>query len=153
MRLFALLLAALLLAGPAVAQRDNNVHFRASDLDVQEWIKRLENPTRDVIAHRAGVIAALGLKPGQHVADVGAGTGPYMEGIARAVGPGGHYYGVDIAPGFIFHMRNRAAEMGANYVQLTMGRSAAERPRRGFKTSRSFLTARTTPPCRRAVST
>jgi ubiquinone/menaquinone biosynthesis C-methylase UbiE len=127
MRTAAALLLTLLWTSVAIAQNghghDNNAQFRAPDVDVGKWVERLENPNRDVIAHRDGVIAALGLKPGQHVADVGAGTGPYMAGIARIVGAEGHYYGVDIAPAFIAHMRDRAAEAGLGNVTLIVSRS------------------------------
>lgn len=122
----ALLVFALALAGPAAAQsthsHDNNAQFRSVDADVEKWLKRLENPKRDVIAHRAGVIAALGLEPGQAVADVGAGTGAYMEGIARILGDAGRYYGVDISPAFIGHMRDRAEHAGLGNVTLIVGR-------------------------------
>ena len=89
---------------------DNNAQFKKHDLDVGKWVKRLENPDRDVIKHRDGVIAALNLKPGQHVADVGAGTGAYMAGVAAVVGETGRYLGVDISPGFVVHMRDRGGK-------------------------------------------
>lgn len=121
-----MLLVCLACAGPVTAQtthtHDNNTQFRSADVDIEKWVKRLENPKRDVIAHRAGVIAALNLTPGQSIADVGAGTGAYMEGIARIVGEAGRYYGVDISPAFVGHMRDRAAKAGLGNVTLIVGR-------------------------------
>lgn len=101
---------------------DHNAQFRALDLDVEMWRKRLENPDRDVIAHRDGVVSALRLKPGMAVADVGAGTGPYMEAIASAVGSDGHYFGVDIAPGFVAYMREKSVKAGLDNVTLVVSR-------------------------------
>lgn len=125
-RFAVLLVLAFAWTAPAAAQtdhsHDNNSQFRSADVDIQKWLKRLENPNRDVIAHRAGVIAALGLKPGQSVADVGAGTGAYMEGIAQILGDTGRYYGVDISPAFIGHMRDRAVHAGLGNVTLIVGR-------------------------------
>ncbi len=127
MRITVALLFALFWAIPAVAQtghsHDNNTQFQGTGVDVEQWIKRLENPERDVIAHRDGVIAALGLRPGQHVADVGAGTGAYMEAVSRAIGVNGRYYGVDISAAFVGHMRDRAAHAGLGNVTLIVGRT------------------------------
>lgn len=124
MKAVALVLSALVWAAPAFAQsvHDHNAQFRAHDLDVEAWVKRLENPERDVIAHLDGVVTALHLAPGMAVADIGAGTGPYMEPVARAVGPQGRYFGVDIAPGFLAHMRARAASAGLDNVTLVLSR-------------------------------
>ncbi|MFQ3596156.1 MAG: methyltransferase domain-containing protein [Sphingomonadaceae bacterium] len=71
----------------------------------------LEDPARGVIANRPAILAALDLKPGLTVADIGAGTGAFMEGIARAVGPRGRYFGVDIDRDYVATMQGRAARL------------------------------------------
>lgn len=101
---------------------DHNAQFQKADLDVEMWLGRLENPDRDVIVHRDAVIAALGLERGQHIADIGAGTGAYMTGIARIVGATGRYYGVDIAPALVGFMRDRAVKAGLENVTLVVSR-------------------------------
>ena len=71
MRVFTAVLALFLCATIAGAQtshdhsvgHDNNAGFRQQDVDIRKWLKRLENPERDVIKHRDGVIAALKLSP------------------------------------------------------------------------------------------
>lgn len=104
------------------SNHDHNAQFQKSQIDVEMWLQRLENPKRDVIAHRAKVIEALGIQQGQHVADVGAGTGAYMVPIARMVGENGRYFGVDIAPSFVGYMRDRAIKAGINNVTLVVSR-------------------------------
>lgn len=106
-----------------VNTNEQNAQFETADLDVGMWLGRLEDPDRDVIKHRDSVLAALRFKAGQHVADIGAGTGAYMEGISRIVGENGRYYGVDIAPAFAGYMRDRAAKAGLDNVTLVVSRT------------------------------
>jgi ubiquinone/menaquinone biosynthesis C-methylase UbiE len=72
----------------------------------------LESPERGVIARRAEIVSALELRPGQSVADIGAGTGAFMEPIARAVGPEGTYIGIDIDPDYVRMMSDRLRRLG-----------------------------------------
>ncbi len=53
----------------------------------------------------ARVIAALGLRPGQRVADVGAGLGYLTFRLADAVGPAGHVVATDIDDGALAKLR------------------------------------------------
>lgn len=87
-----------------------NKRFLDPELDVERWQKTVEGESREVYASRKEVIAALQIKPGQSVADVGAGTGFYLKEFAKAVGPKGHAYGVDISPRFLEHMRKMVAK-------------------------------------------
>ena len=68
-------------------------------------------------AAREKVAAAVGLKPGMVVADVGAGTGLFTRLFAKAVGPTGQVYAVDIAPKFLEHVR--ATSRGAGLRNVT----------------------------------
>src|SRR3954466_13376239 len=58
-----------------------------------EW---LERPERQEEERTDLLIEALKLKPGEMVADIGAGTGYISEKMARRIVPGGVVYGVDI---------------------------------------------------------
>jgi FkbM family methyltransferase len=51
------------------------------------------------------------------VADVGAGTGLFTRIFARAVGPKGTVYAVDIAPRFIEHIEKTCKEKGLKHVR------------------------------------
>jgi ubiquinone/menaquinone biosynthesis C-methylase UbiE len=88
----------------------------------EEWIKTLESPDRIAGLKINETIAALKLKPGQTVADVGAGTGIFSIPLGSAVKPGGKVYAVDIDQAFIHHIDEKAAEVGlTNVVQGVLG--------------------------------
>jgi ubiquinone/menaquinone biosynthesis C-methylase UbiE len=65
--------------------------------DVPEFVERFEREGRDAFDHRQDVVAALGLKEGMAVADVGAGTGLFTRMFSPLVGPKGKVYAVDIS--------------------------------------------------------
>ena len=54
-----------------------NDNFLATDLDVSQWVERFEREGREVYDHRMEVLKAIALKPGDKIADIGAGTGLY----------------------------------------------------------------------------
>jgi cyclopropane fatty-acyl-phospholipid synthase-like methyltransferase len=100
-----------------------NQRWAAPDVDVADWVARFEAPGRDVIANRDAIVAALCLRPGQMVADVGAGTGAYLAPLARAVGPDGQLFAVDISAAFVAHMAARAGKEGLANVSVILGRT------------------------------
>ncbi|MHC5210815.1 MAG: class I SAM-dependent methyltransferase [Planctomycetota bacterium] len=100
-----------------VVPHELNERFLDPDLDVEQFVERFEGESREVAVHREAIAATLGLSPGQRVADVGAGTGLFLEPLARAVGPEGTVYAVDISSGFVDHMRARAEAAGLTQVR------------------------------------
>jgi ubiquinone/menaquinone biosynthesis C-methylase UbiE len=98
-----------------------NDPYLAPDLKVTEWVQRFEGESREVFAHRHKIAAALDLKPGQNVADVGAGTGLYVPFLAGRVGKTGKVYAVDISPPFIAHITQKAKETGLSQVTAVLG--------------------------------
>lgn len=108
-----------------------NDSYLAPDLSVTEWVQRLEGESREVFVHRHRVSAALDLRPGQAVADVGAGTGLYVPFLASRVGSQGKVYAVDISRPFIEHIRQKAKESGLSQVEAVLGteRSTSLPPR------------------------
>jgi ubiquinone/menaquinone biosynthesis C-methylase UbiE len=87
-----------------------------------EGIARLDRPARKRDEPPEVLIAALGLQPGQLVADLGAGTGYYTFELARAVGPRGTVLAVEIEDAMLAALRKRAAELNATNVGLVRGR-------------------------------
>lgn len=57
--------------------------------------ERLDNPERHLWLPPADVIDALGVQPGQVIADVGAGTGYFTLPLSSAVGADGKVYAID----------------------------------------------------------
>jgi predicted methyltransferase/intracellular sulfur oxidation DsrE/DsrF family protein len=84
--------------------------------DVKEFQAKFEVESREVYAAREKIVAAVGLKPGTVVADVGAGTGLFTRLFAKAVGPSGQVYAVDIAPKFLEHVQKTSREAGLRNV-------------------------------------
>jgi predicted methyltransferase len=122
----ALVLAGSLAAGVAGAQEANvaptiNQTFKSADLDVKSWADRFTGESREVYNARAEVVKALALKPGEAIADVGAGTGLYTRLFAQAVGPMGRVYANDIAPRFLAFIAENAAKDGLKNVQTVQG--------------------------------
>lgn len=88
----------------------------------EEWTKTLEGPTRVAALKIDEVVAALRLKPGQTVADIGAGSGLLEVPLARAVGPKGRVYAEDIDAAFFPEILKRAADAKLTNVQTVLGK-------------------------------
>jgi len=101
------------LARPAAAQLANR--------SAEEWIKTLESKNRLESLKIYETLAALKLKPGMKVADIGAGTGVFTIPLAQAVKPGGTAYAVDIDQALLDHIAEKATEQGMTNVQVVLG--------------------------------
>jgi ubiquinone/menaquinone biosynthesis C-methylase UbiE len=102
----------------AGAKPEINADFRKPDMDVASWVQRFEAESREIAAHRDDIAAVLALKPGEAVADIGAGTGLFEEPFTHAVGAKGTVYAVDISPAFLDHLRQRAKDASWTQVQV-----------------------------------
>jgi ubiquinone/menaquinone biosynthesis C-methylase UbiE len=65
--------------------------------------------TPDVVEQRRQVIAALALKPGERVLDIGSGPGLLAAEMAAVVGPDGAVHGVDPSESMLAMARGRGA--------------------------------------------
>ncbi|MBD3675130.1 MAG: class I SAM-dependent methyltransferase [Planctomycetaceae bacterium] len=88
--------------------------------DVPKFIERFEREGRDVFDHQKEILAALALKPGMKVADVGAGTGLFTRQFSPRVGPCGKVYAVDISEEFTSHIKKTAKEQGLTNIQTVV---------------------------------
>jgi len=86
-----------------------------------DWIARLERPERIASLKIDYIISKLELKPGQVVADLGAGPGVISLPMAKAVAPNGKVYAVDIDQAFIDHIAMRAKERNVTNVTAILG--------------------------------
>ena len=93
--------------------------------DPKESAKSFDDPARDTWQLPDRVIAALNLKRGQIVADIGAGTGYFSIRLARSEAAP-TVYAVDIEPSMVSYLRERAAKEGLNNV--TAVQAAADQP-------------------------
>lgn len=76
---------------------------------LKRWV--YEGFGRDAWQHPEEVIQALGLKPGDHIADLGSGSGYFTFRLAETVGPRGKVYAVDIDPSMNEYVARRAREL------------------------------------------
>jgi protein-L-isoaspartate O-methyltransferase len=67
----------------------------------------LERPEREKEEHTSKLLPPLKIKPGDVVADIGAGSGYYTMKLAELVGPKGKVYAVDIQPQMLAMINNR----------------------------------------------
>ncbi len=81
----------------------------------------LERPERMEEERPDLVLAALNLKLGMAVADVGAGTGYYSWRMAQRVGSGGTVYAVDVQPEMIEILQRQMAQRAASNVKAILG--------------------------------
>jgi predicted methyltransferase len=106
-----------------------NEKFRDPNLKVDEWTQKFETESREIFHQREKILAAVDLRPGMAVADVGAGTGLFTLPFAKAVGPQGRVYAVDLSKNFLDHIRARAAEAKlANVMTVLTAGSEIELP-------------------------
>ena len=90
------------------AATQKEMHHRHDD--PVAYIASLEDPKRDEYQKPDEVMKALALKPGEVVADIGAGSGYFTLRFARAVGDTGLVYAVDISPDMIRHVNRRVRD-------------------------------------------
>src|SRR6185503_11603947 len=86
-----------------------------------EWIRELDAADRVTGLKIPEVIAALKIKAGQVIADIGAGSGVFSLPMGRAVRPGGTVYAVDIDQELLNHIEMEATEQGMVNVKPVMG--------------------------------
>ena len=96
------------------AAPETNEQYR--DPSYSRWQRSLEGEGREVYEKRLAIVEAVALKPGQSVADVGAGTGLFTRLFAARVGPQGRVYAVDIARSFVEGNLERARAAGLKNV-------------------------------------
>jgi ubiquinone/menaquinone biosynthesis C-methylase UbiE len=84
----------------------------------------LEDPERKKWLPPQEVVAALHLREGESVVDIGAGTGYFALPMAEAVGGNGRVFAVDVAAEMLDRLRSRLAETGVSNVQCAQGEAS-----------------------------
>jgi predicted methyltransferase len=96
--------------------------------DPAESARSFDDPARDAWQKPDQVIAALGLKPGQSVADVGAGTGYFTVRLAKSQAAP-KVYASDLEPAMVDYLRKRAAkEKLTNVIAVQASASSPNLP-------------------------
>ncbi len=92
-----------------------NAHYQRPDYS--GWVNVFEREGREVFDHREEIVAALGLRTGMTVADIGAGTGLFTRLMAPEVAPGGRVIAVDISEVFVENTLRRARAEGLANIE------------------------------------
>jgi ubiquinone/menaquinone biosynthesis C-methylase UbiE len=87
----------------------------------EQWLKTLEAKNRLVRLKVDEAVAALQLRPGDVVADIGAGAGAFTLPLARMAAQG-RVYAVDIQQGLVDHITKKARDEKVPNVQGVLGK-------------------------------
>jgi ubiquinone/menaquinone biosynthesis C-methylase UbiE len=98
MKIFAVLI--LTLSAYAQVADDANKGYKTKE-GRDKVAATLDDPHRDGRQKPEELIAAMNVKPGMTVADIGTGTGYMLPFIGKAVGPNGKVFGEDIQTDFL----------------------------------------------------
>ena len=85
----------------------------------------LERPERQHEERPDLLIEALGIKPGQVVADIGAGSGYFTRRLAAKAGENGKVLAVDIQPEMLSILKRNLAQEGIKNVEMILGTEKA----------------------------
>jgi ubiquinone/menaquinone biosynthesis C-methylase UbiE len=119
------LLPAAVALGQAQEHQAAHADHMEHHFDPNESAKSFDDPARDAWQMPDRVIAALNLKRGQSVADIGAGTGYFSVRLAKSDATP-KVYAVDIEPQMVSYLRDRAAKEGLANVAAVQ--AAADTP-------------------------
>ena len=119
------MLAATVALGQSGEQMKAHADHMEHHFDPKESAKRFDDPARDAWQLPDRVIAALNLKRGQIVADIGAGTGYFSVRLAKSEAAP-KVYAVDIEPSMVTYLRERAAKEGLK--NMIAVQASADRP-------------------------
>ena len=108
------------------AKHDQHAMHALHD-DPKAYIAALEDPNRENYQKPNDVLDALALKPGEVVADIGAGSGYFTVRFSNALKESGKVYAVDVSQDMIDYMNRRFQETNARNVTTVM--AAADDPR------------------------
>src|SRR5574342_1245036 len=112
---FALLVLPLSATAQDAVPRDSHQMHQLHQ-DPKSYIGALEDPQRDAYQKPHEVLTALRLKPGEVIADIGAGSGYFTFRFSHFVGEKGRIYAVDVSPDMILHINRRIRDLKVNNV-------------------------------------
>ena len=87
----------------------------------EEWAVVLESGRRLGSLEIEEVVSRMQIQPGDVIADVGAGTGVFSVSLARATGPTGTVLAVEVDPGFLPMIAQKAVDGGVENVSALLG--------------------------------
>jgi len=104
----------------AALREDARFQALAKAIWLKGYLWLLERKEREAFQKPDEVMGALGLRPGERVADVGAGSGYFTLRFARAVAPGGSVLAVDANADILEYLNGRLEEAGLANVRTLL---------------------------------
>jgi ubiquinone/menaquinone biosynthesis C-methylase UbiE len=104
------------MASGSSGDRHHDKHHKdrhGNPADLEEYVSKMEDPSRAEWQKPDEVVRVLGLRKGQVAGDVGAGPGYFSLRLARAVGESGHVYAAEVEPRILTVLRERVRDSGA----------------------------------------
>ncbi|MFN7947964.1 MAG: class I SAM-dependent methyltransferase [Blastocatellia bacterium] len=105
---------------PVIAQQPQSGQSRGNRTP-DEYVKLLESERRVSELQVDRVIEALKIKPGQKIADLGAGSGLFTRPIAAKLAGKGIVYAIDIDPELLKHIAKTAQEQKLSNIRTVLG--------------------------------
>jgi len=122
--MLALMLAVLIATAQSQHGANHERPHMDNHFDPERAAKSFDDPERDGWQKPDRVISALGLRPGDVVADIGAGTGYFAVRLARhAAAP--KVYAPDIEAGMVDYLKKRAAKEGLKNITAVQATAAS----------------------------
>ena len=109
-------------AGCTVPGRSIRITWTIGSTTPSNGPSSFDDPARDAWQLPDRVIETLAIKPGQIVADIGAGTGYFTVRLAKSA-PAARVYGVDIEQSMVDYLSHRAMREGLKNVTAVQGGS------------------------------
>jgi predicted methyltransferase len=110
----------LLIPLPAQVAEEANRSYQSAE-GRQRMVETLTGEHRDARQKPKELIAALGIKAGMRVADIGTGPGYLLPHLCEAVTASGRVYAEDIFPDFLAAARERAAKASCGQAVFVLG--------------------------------
>jgi predicted methyltransferase len=88
--------------------------------NIDEWIEAFKEPRRDEWQKPEEVVKSINLKPGDVVADIGAGNGYFTKYFVKAVSPGGKALGLEIISSPVKYMKYVADKLESNIYEARL---------------------------------
>jgi len=81
-----------------------------------------EGFNRDEWQYPAQVVDSLGIRQGDHIADLGSGSGYFTFSLAKAVGPTGKVYAVDVDSKMNEYLAKRVKKEGYGNIEIILAK-------------------------------
>ena len=119
----AILLVGLALVAPDVAFAQQRVlPAPTGSFPLTKRVALFEQPGRAKWQKPGRIVKVLDIKPGMTIADIGAGSGYFTRRFAKATGPNGKVYAVDISKDILEYLQNRAKKEGLTNIRTIVGK-------------------------------